>query len=260
MSDLLKAWYLFLALSLLTFIFTAFVGAPPYLLSSFVAAPHDLLYRTGHNLRNTTLSLVDRRDYREEIARLREQVSGLRSENRQLEVTLGRYKEALQVREFQSPGVVGTAPVVGVDPSQLLARITLGEGEADGVRPNMPVTTPAGLVGIVTDVRENRATVRAITDPESSVGVTVQGRGGQGSAVGEVGALVRVTSYYEDEPIQVGDLVETSSRGGLFPRGILVGEVIEVLPKDPNKLQIEFLVRPAAAIENLLEVALIEPL
>lgn len=260
MSDLLKAWYLFLALALLTFVLSAFVGSPPYLLSSLIAAPHDLLYRTSHNLRGTTLSVIDRREYRAEIASLREQVDVLRSENRQLEVTLERYKEALRVREFQSPGVVGTAPVVGVDPSPLLSRITLGEGWADGVARNMPVTTPAGLVGIVTEVRENRAIVRTITDPESRVGVTVQTRGGQGSAVGDNGGFVRVINYYENEPVEVGDLVETSSRGGLFPRGILVGEVVQVYPKDPNNLRSEFLVRPAAEIQNLLEVALIEPL
>ena len=92
------------------------------------------------------------------------------------------------------------------------------------------------------------------------MGVTVEGKGGQGIAIGEVGGLVRVIDYFVDEALEVGDRVETSSRGGLFPRGILVGEIIRVDPQDPNSLRQEFLVRPAVEVQNLLEVALIEPI
>ena len=58
----------------------------------------------------------------------------------------------------------------------------------------------------------------------------------------------------------VGDVVETSSRGGLFPRGVTVGRVVEVMPKDPNALRREFLVQPSADVDKLLEAVLIRPL
>lgn len=128
----------------------------------------------------------------------------------------------------------------------------------------MPVTVPNGLVGIVTDTTPNSALVRTIIDPESQVGVTVrdpngQARGGQGVAVGEVSGLLRVT-YSERDPVHVGDYVETSSRGGLFPRGILVGVIVRVEPRDPNSLQTTFMVQPAVDLTLLEEVSLIEPL
>jgi len=75
-----------------------------------------------------------------------------------------------------------------------------------------------------------------------------------------LGGLVRVIDYFLDEPLEVGDRVETSSRGGLFPRGILVGDIIRVEAPDPNSLRQEFLVRPAVEVQNLLEVALIDPI
>jgi len=124
----------------------------------------------------------------------------------------------------------------------------------------MPVTVADGLVGVVTAVSERAARVRTILDPLSSVGVSVRGRGGQGIAVGEAGGVVRVSDYAEDAPVAVGDVVETSSRGGLFPRGITVGRVVRLLPGDANALRREFLVKPSAAVDNLLEVALIRPL
>ncbi|MDQ3460213.1 MAG: rod shape-determining protein MreC, partial [Deinococcota bacterium] len=60
--------------------------------------------------------------------------------------------------------------------------------------------------------------------------------------------------------VEPGDLVETSSRGGLFPRGIVVGTVVQVKPRDPNSLRTELIVRPAVDLRGLLEVALIEPI
>lgn len=260
MSDLLKAWYLFIVLGLVTFVLSAMVGPLPYPLSSTIAAPHQLLFRAGSNFRTFAVNLEQRRDVNQDIRDLKRRVAELEAENRQLEINLERYEQALNVRVFQAPGVVNTAPVIGVDPSPLLATITLGKGSSSDIRPFMPVTAPAGLVGLVTDITERNANVRLITDPASRVGVTVRDKGGQGIAIGEVGGLVRVIDYFLDEPLEVGDRVETSSRGGLFPRGILVGDIIRVEAPDPNSLRQEFLVRPAVEVQNLLEVALIDPI
>jgi len=70
---------------------------------------------------------------------------------------------------------------------------------------------------------------------------------------------VRVTGFLEVEPVVVGDLIETSSRGGLFPQGVLVGVVEEVLPPDPNELRRAYIVRPAVDIATLREVVLLAP-
>jgi rod shape-determining protein MreC len=257
---MLRAWYTFLALGLLTFIFNAFVGAVPVSLSSAVALPHNALYAAGYTLRQLGSSLIDRRDHRAEIERLQTALAELEAERRRLELELASAEQMQRVRQAHSPGVVMTAAVSGIDASPLLARMTLAAGRRHGVVLHMPVTVPEGLVGVVIDTSERSSVVRLITDPESRIGVTVRGKGGQGVAVGELGGLVRVTNYVESAAVEVGDLIETSSRGGLFPRGILVGRVAEVLPQDPNSLRVEFLVEPAVDLANLLEVVLIEPL
>ena len=260
MSQMLRAWYVFLALGFLSFILTAFEVRPPFLLSSTVALPHNILFRAGNNLRTSTETILERRDLRKEIKDLRQELYQLHSENNDLRIQLERHREALGVRLFQAPGLFGTASVIGIDPSEMRAHMTLGAGKKQGVRKFMPVTVPEGLVGLVFSLTENSSSVRMITDPSSRVGVTVLGKDGQGIAVGELGGLVRVIEYYQERNIEVGDQVVTQSRGGRFPRGIMVGEVIQVFPKDPNRLQVEFLVRPAANLNNILEVALINPL
>lgn len=54
-------------------------------------------------------------------------------------------------------------------------------------------------------------------------------------------------------------MVETSSFGGLFPAGILVGVVQEVLPPDPNDLRRSFLIRPGVEMATLREVVVLAP-
>jgi rod shape-determining protein MreC len=101
--------------------------------------------------------------------------------------------------------------------------------------------------------------VTTVLDPQSRVGVSVRGKGGQGIAVGEVGGLLRVTRFILDEPVEVGDVVETSSFGGLFPTGMLVGVVQEVLPPDPNELRRSFIVRPGVDLAILRDVTVLAP-
>ena len=240
--------------------FAAFIGRVPYVLTSAIAPPTQLFYRAGVSLRDAGTSVADRRDLRVENAALQTRLSEVQSRNRALELDLERLQELLSVRETQSSGAVLSAPVLEVSPSPLVRRVTLAKGSVAGVRPDMPATTSAGLVGVVTDVTARRAVVRAITDPESAVGVTLRGRGGQGVAVGIPGGLVRVTDFKEDVPVKVGDIVETNSRGGFFPRGITVGTVVEVPPRNPNSLRVQFTVRPAVDATLLTDVILLEPL
>jgi rod shape-determining protein MreC len=123
----------------------------------------------------------------------------------------------------------------------------------------MPATATEGLVGLVIDVTAGSAVVRTVLDPQSRVGVTVRGKGGQGVAVGDLGGRLRVDRFVADGPVAIGDVVETSAVGGLFPRGLNVGVVVEVLPQDPNELRRSFLVAPAVDLSTLLDVVLIAP-
>jgi len=259
LSSLLRAWYAFLALGLVTIVLMAVVGRVPYEYSAAIALPQDLLHQAGTNVRLAVESLVDRRDLRAEVERLEAELAAARQEARMLELEVQRLEQVLAVRRSQSPGVVATAPVVGGTLGDGLARLVIGLGSRGGVTVDMPVTVPQGLVGIVTDVGPSSAVVRTVLDPQSRVGVTVRGKGGQGIAVGDVGDRLRVTGFLEVEPVEVGDLVETSSRGGLFPLGVLVGTVEAVLPPDPNDLRRTYIVRPAVDLATLREVVLLAP-
>lgn len=256
---MLRAWYLFVGLGLFTVLFTAFVGMVPADVTAAIALPHQVLHRAGTNMRLALESAVDRRDFRALLSEAQTELAAERESARQLELELARYRDVVSVAQAQSPGVLGIAPVVGSDGAGAFARLRIGLGASAGVKRNMPVTVPTGLVGIVSDVADGSAVVRTIVDPQSRVGVTVRGKGGQGIAIGEVGGLVRVSRFMLSQPVVVGDVIETSSFGGLFPAGVSVGEVVEVLPPDPNDLRRTFVVRPSVELATLQQVVLLAP-
>ncbi|CAN5781067.1 rod shape-determining protein MreC [soil metagenome] len=259
MSSFFRAWYVFVALGLLTFVFTAFVGTVPADVSSAVALPHDLPHTLARSIRGAASGISDRRALRAEVAAYRRELATESERARQLELRLQELEILLDVRRRQSPGAALVAPVVGRSSGAAVDTITLALGRRDGVVRGMPVSIPDGLVGIVIDVGESRTLVRTLLDPQSRVGVSVRGRGGQGVAVGDVAGRVRVDRFIPEEPVEVGDVVETSSFGGLFPRGLRIGVVEEVLPQDPNELRRSFVVRPAVDLAMLTDVVLFTP-
>jgi rod shape-determining protein MreC len=259
LSSFVRAWYAFVGLALLTFALTAFVGRVPLQVSAAVALPHASLYRAGVHLRLTAEAMAERRDYRAEVATLSSELASIRESARRLELQVAELERLLEARRSQSPAAVLSAPVVARSAGGVADALTVAAGASRGVVRGMPATATEGLVGLVIDVTAGSAVVRTVLDPQSRVGVTVRGKGGQGVAVGDLGGRLRVDRFVADGPVAIGDVVETSAVGGLFPRGLNVGVVVEVLPQDPNELRRSFLVAPAVDLSTLLDVVLIAP-
>lgn len=100
----------------------------------------------------------------------------------------------------------------------------------------MPVTTASGLVGVITEVTPNQAVVRTILDPESRVGVRLANAPGRGIAYGAPPRMLRVEIAPEAN-VKPGDTVVSGAIQGLYPAGITVGTVEQVLPLAPGALK-----------------------
>lgn len=216
-------------------------------------------YRVGQNLRGALATLFDRRDLRAENQALREKVGRLEEENTRLAVQVRQLAAALKVKAEQAPQVVAVAPVVGEDPSGLYRRLFLGVGSNQGLRVGMPVTSTAGLVGVITEVTPGGAVVRTILDPESRVGVRLMDTPGRGTAYGQPPGKLRV-EFAAEAQIKPGDWVISGALQGLFPAGIRVGQVEEVIPHPPGALRQEAIVKPAVSLSLLEEVVVLRSL
>ncbi|MEF2277670.1 rod shape-determining protein MreC [Deinococcus sp. YIM 134068] len=251
---------LYAALLLVSMVATRFQVVAPTALSGATAPVTRVVLTATDNVRRAYVNVVQERNLAGEVRDLRRQNDALTQRNELLSREVSRLRQVVQIRATQAPNAVGLAQVVAVDPSPLLARLTLNRGQEDGVRVRMPVTVPGGLVGQVVGVSANRATVVGLVDPESSVGVTLEGsRGGRGLAVGFPPDRLRA-QFSRSVPVKPGDVLVTSSLGGVYPVGIRVGTVERVLPLGPNDVNRAVVVRPAVDVGAVEDVTLLEGL
>ena len=220
------------------------------------------------------------RELRVRVAELEEQVNALTIEN----VRLREYEaEVVQLRgllgfveanptwAFLGADVVGrsaciNAPcgdVVGQEPNPYLRYITINVGQADGVAVGMPVVTGgAVLVGRVAETGLHTSKVQLITDPGSNVAAILQQSRATGLVVGQPDGSLRMLYIPQEDTVQVGDVVLTSGLGGAFPRGLVLGQVAQVVKQDFALFQ-EAIIHPAVdyrRVELTLVVTSFQPL
>lgn len=161
-----------------------------------------------------------------------------------------------QVRpSFELRGGQIIARVIGWDSNNFLDYIMLDLGRVHGITPGMPVLTNEGLVGRVSEVTDVTAKVLLITDPSSSVNVLLQSSRLNGVLRGEPGEDPIVDFIPQGEVFSVGEIVLTSGLGGRFPKGIPVGQVIEIQQRDFEESQ-RAVIRPTVNLDRL-EVVLV---
>jgi rod shape-determining protein MreC len=124
------------------------------------------------------------------------------------------------------------AAVIGRAPDGLTRSLTIGKGRADGVATGMVVASGAGLVGRVSEVSERSATVQTLVDASSRVNSYASKSGLEGTVLGEGGPLAMDVLPKPGVLVAPGEWVLTSGIGGLFPRGILVGQVTQFHRQD----------------------------
>ena len=166
-----------------------------------------------------------------------ETLSALREQNAQLRRLLSDTEEYRQEAERlralldmkQASGVSGkTAEVIGRSLSAWDQSITIGLGAADGVESGMTVMGSTGVIGQVTRVHSNSASVRLLSDPNSGAAVIVQSSRANGIVRGSIDGMLYLEDIEDDKIPQVGDVIVTSGLGGSYSRGLIVGSVVSV--------------------------------
>jgi len=143
------------------------------------------------------------------------------------------------------------ARVIGASADTASETIFLDRGEHDGIRRNMAVITPDGVVGKIIEAFPNSAQVLLLTDKDSGVGAMLADSRIQ-SPVGGTGEPLLVMKYVaNDDTVNLGERVVTSGMDRIFPKDLPVGTVAGIKPGNPFKL---IRVRPAANLERLEEV------
>jgi len=153
-------------------------------------------------------------------------------------------------KAHQDVPMVG-ARVIATSADSASQTIYLDRGEKDGIRKNMGVITPDGVVGKVIESDANTSQVLLLTDKDSGVGAMLAESRIQ-SPVGGTGEPLLAMKYIpNDDSVNLGEHVVTSGMDRIFPRDLPVGVVSQIKPGNPFQ---QIRVRPAANLERLEEV------
>jgi rod shape-determining protein MreC len=143
------------------------------------------------------------------------------------------------------------ARVIGASAGTATETIDIDRGERDGIKRNMGVITPDGVVGKVIEAYPNTSQVLLLTDKDSGVGAMLSDSRIQ-SPVGGTGEPLLYMKYVpNDDTVNNGERVVTSGMDRIFPRDLPVGTIVDIKTGNPFK---QIRLRPAANLERLEEV------
>jgi len=199
------------------------------------------------------------RGVKKENSKLREEVNSLRTEIQGLKEDLyrfGRMEEfAAYVSATDLSGIA--ARVIGESPDPWTRTIVVNRGHKEGVKTGSPVVMPEGLVGRVIEVSGSSSVVRLIVDRSSRVPVLVSRSRARAVLEGESSGTCQLKYLQRTEDIQEGDVIITSGLADIFPRGVEVGTVAQVVRKDYGLYQYAKVV-PHVPMSRLEDVLILE--
>ena len=106
--------------------------------------------------------------------------------------------------------------------------ITIDKGLSDGLRPDMAVIAPTGVVGRVVTPTAGAAKVQLLVDRNAAAGALIERSRSQGVVLGSGGSTLRLDFVSDSADVRVGDTVVTSGIDGIYPSGFVIGRVSEV--------------------------------
>lgn len=196
-------------------------------------------------------------DLRIENAQLKAKVDELSSKENSLEEYKAeneRLRKVLELKtDLRSYSTV-SAQIIAKDTGNWFENFVIDKGTNDGIENGAAVITPAGLAGCVYDVGSNWAKVSAILNPQTPVSAVVTKTGDNGIVEGDMALIDRqlcIMRYLnKNANISVGDSVESSGLGGVYPRGIVIGRIKEIKDSDDG-ISKEALIEPACEFSNI---------
>jgi rod shape-determining protein MreC len=217
-------------------------------LQKLIAAP----VAAARSLWNGYMDLLDVRDANQ---RLELRVAELEEENlqyREALVASGHLQRIAAMRDkFEVPML--PTEVVGLDVSPWFRSILVDRGSSHGVHPGNPVVTYEGVVGLVTAASAHASKTMLLLDRQSAIDGIVQRSRDRGIVRGRGSGELEFEFVVRGGDVRPGDVVITSGLGGVYPKGLRIGEVVEVSDPRGKLIQVATL-SPAVDFGRLEQV------
>jgi rod shape-determining protein MreC len=197
------------------------------------------------------LFLVDTAEKNENLVTENRKLKELLIQNDEVRLENERLRLLLDFKESQE---IETLParVVAEDASSWFRTIMIDKGGDHGVSEGLPVVVAEGVVGRVVSSSSRFAKVLLVTDASSAIASLLQDNRARGVCRGE-GEQLSFDFVLRQEEVNIGDRVVTSGMGGVFPKGLVVGNVKSVDRQEFGLFQ-AITVSPAVDFSHLEEV------
>ena len=230
-----------------------------YWMVSLVAPPERLVHAIGSGFRGMWSNYVGLRGIRQQNRDLKAEVERLRMEQAGIMEDARQGKRLQQLLDFKGHYIYKTVPaqIIGTSGSDLAHVLYIDKGSRDGIKPDMPVITPDGIVGKIKDVFPHTAQLIMISDQTSGAGVLLETLRIRGILRGNSLGQPQIVNITPDDRIKPGERVLTSGGDEVYPRGLPVGVVEKTIPDPDHDGYVAVVVKPAANLARLEEVLVI---
>ena len=224
-----------------------------------MAPPEKVVHGSGSGLRSLWSNYLDLRHVRQQNQELKEKLNRLQLEQATLleDARQGQRLQALLAFKERYISTTVPAQVVGTSGTDQSRLLYIDKGSKDGLRPDMAVITPDGIVGKLKDVFGHTSQVLMISDQTSGAGVLLETTRLRGVLRGSALGQPQIINMLPDERVKPGDRVVTSGGDQIFPRGLPVGVVSEVVEDTANPPYVDIILKPAANLGHLEELLVI---
>lgn len=148
------------------------------------------------------------------------------------------------------------ASVVGEDVTSWFRTMIIDRGSASGIREGMAVVAADGVVGQIVKVAPSTSRVLLLTDHASGIAATIQRSRARGVVKGKEAGLCSMEFTTREEDVKVGDMLVTSGIGGVFIKGLPIGEVTMVKRGEYGIFQ-TITIHPSVNLDHLEEVLVV---
>ncbi|HPZ52171.1 MAG TPA: rod shape-determining protein MreC, partial [Clostridia bacterium] len=170
-----------------------------------------------------------------ENKRLKEEVDklqGYKNRNEQLETENQELRALLELKDYYQEYDLIAANIIAKDVTDWYNEFTLDAGTQEGVYIGCPVITSKGLVGIVSKVSAHTCKVMTLVDEQNVIMARISRSNElvrlRGMTPENYEYLLKLDRISASSDLYVGDLLVTAESGGVYPKGIAIGTVIEI--------------------------------
>jgi rod shape-determining protein MreC len=226
---------------------------------SLISPPEKAVHGTGSGVRGLWSNYLDLRHVRQQNQELKERVDRLQLEQAGLLEDARQGQRLQALLGFKEHYIYSTVPaqVIGTSGTDQSRILTIDKGSKDGLKPDMAVITPDGIVGKLRDVFGHTSQVLVINDQTSGAGVLLESTRLRGVLRGNALGQPQIINMLPDERVKPGEHVITSGGDQIYPRGLPVGVVAQVVEDTSNPPYVDIVIKPAANLGHLEELLVI---